>query len=218
MIGLIFGIIGAGVVFAVIFQTAKKIGGSLELDVEKLQKAVEERTVLLDKVRSLSSELVTSDEIGEKGKILNAMRLASESESARFAILQAEIEAVEIRLRELEEIERELQAGTADAVAEFKGIEKQLGEIDAKGEIVIASLAKIQALMGELQAELAQQPEIQSSADSVVKTASETNVIAGHLLVFLRDAAAGYHKLKLRYDALDIEYAQLFEKMQQGGK
>jgi hypothetical protein len=218
MIGVIFGIIGAGVVFALVFQTAKKIGGSQKLDIEKLQKAVEERSVLLDKVRALSSELVTSDEIGEKGKILNAMRLASESESARFAILQAEIEAVEIRLRELEEIERELQAGTTDAVAELRGIEKQLGEIDAKGEVVKASLAQIQALMGGLQAELAQQPDIQSSADSVLKTAGETNVVAANLLVFLRDAAAGYHKLKLRYDALDIEYAQLFEKMQQSGK
>lgn len=218
MIAILLALLGALAVFGIIFQSAKKIGGSQKADIEKLQKAVSEREILLDKVRNLSGELVSADEIGEKGRVLNAMRLASESESARFAILQAEIEAVEIRLRELEEIERELEAGTTDAVAELKGIENQLGDIGTKGDLVSGSLEKIQSLMAGLQGELSQAPEIKADAENVMKIVGETNTITENLLTFLKDAANGYHKLKLRYDALDIEYAQLFEKMQQGGK
>ncbi len=169
---------------------------------------------LLSEVAESIKGLVTTEAIAE----LEARRVQTEetirAEQGRLTITEAELEAIDTRLRELEELKRELEVSNMDAVKELEMLRSQERDIAAQNDAIRnqinASLEQVELLLGQLN----------DSAESVEKlTAAKNELInAEQKCGFYEEQISivnhQYMALKKAYDALDIEYAQLYEKQQ----
>lgn len=134
------------------------------------------------------------------------------AEKGKITITQAELEAVETRLRELEEIERELQTSSIDAAKELEMLQAQSREISLRNEKMKEELDQAVLQLDMLISQLA------SSQEATTKlTEAKTQLTEAQEKCFWYDEQISilnskYMELKKAYDALDIEYAQLYEK------
>ena len=134
------------------------------------------------------------------------------STRGRITITQAELETVEGRLRELEEIERELEASGIETKEEINILEKKQADLASKNQTlqgkISESTQKLEAILGEMEFTAQQQEQIDAMKSQLLQTQEKIDT----LLVQCEEGNQQYFILKQRYDALDIEYAQLYEK------
>ena len=207
--------------------------GATAYVVLSLFRQVQERKVLL-----LENLQVTQEELVEKGKILDEIaetalgvvhqsvidekRVVIEkdletlrSERGRGTIVQAEIEAVDLRLRELEEIQKELENSSMEAAREIEMLRAREKDLELHNDRLKGGLDNIVIEVDKLKHEVASHPE---AIEELEKAKAEMAQTQG-LLSFYGDQIAlvnrKYLDLKRAYDALDIEYAQLYEKQSQ---
>lgn len=194
-----------------LFLFAKSSGGSTQA-VGQLADVVKQRQGLLTELEGLSAELVNVDLLKDKGKELIELLESLKAERGRNTITQAELETVESRLRELEEIERELEASGIETKEELKILNKKQKDLSAKNdtlkEQIAASLSQMDQFMSQMQLTSEMQSQIDTMKTQLVLTQQKIDT----LLMNIELGNEQYFILKKRYDALDIEYAQLFEK------
>lgn len=208
-------IVGLIQVAAIVFALIKLVGAS-----DNQSKSLDENSAkleqqLLDAKTRVDTSLAEMRPLGELQKLVLAARIASDTLKAdrgRVTITQAELETVETRLRELEEIERELEASGIETEEEVKILTKKEQELSAKNaalkEQIRASTEKIDALLGDLQNNAEAQEQVLSMKTKLILTEQK----AEEMVVQIELGNDQYFELKRRYDALDIEYAQLYEK------
>jgi chromosome segregation ATPase len=133
-------------------------------------------------------------------------------EKGRVTITYAELETVEGRLRELHEIERELAASSLETQEELKILQARENELKAKAESlhsqIQASNQQIEMFASELETNEALQEEIARIQVELQQTQSQVTMLRQEI----ESGNRLYFALKRQYDALDIEYAQLYEK------
>ena len=158
-------------------------------------------------------------DVGSAQKIaaeIKTVREALKAERGRIMITQAELETVESRLRELEEIERELEASGIETQQELNILKKKHDELNEKNnhlkEQLNFSLQQLNQLLGEVEMTSQMAEEIDKMRIGVVNTQEKISL----LLMQIENGNDQYFILKKRYDALDIEYAQLYEKFSEG--
>jgi chromosome segregation ATPase len=134
------------------------------------------------------------------------------AERGRNTITQAELETVEGRLRELEEIERELEASGIETKEELKILNKKERELSNKNDALKEEIAASMQKVGELMSQMQVSAEMQAQVDEMKVDLLQTQDKIAMLLQQIEQGNEQYFILKKRYDALDIEYAQLFEK------
>lgn len=173
---------------------------------------VGERKKLLSVFKSLLNQTASGVDATANSAKLEALREDVRVDKGRVAITYAELEALEARLRELHEIERELKASGLETQEELKILqlkEQELrGKNDALKEQLEMSLEKLDELSGELEMNAELEARVQKMKNEITQCYTKTD----QLLVQIEDGNNLYVKLKRRYDALDIEYAQLYEK------
>lgn len=188
-------------------------GGSADgSDLEEVTSQRDERKALLAKVETMLTELVPASEVRTKGQALILAKEALKTERGRVTITQAELETVEGRLRELEEIERELEASGIETKEEINILQKKEKELSSKNDglkqQIQVSTSQIDKLLGEITANAELHEKVQSMKSELLQTLEKIDL----LMVQIEQGNEQYFTMKRRYDALDIEYAQLFEK------
>lgn len=185
---------------------------------ESVNQHIAERKELLARAEQVAGELVEFDELKEKVQAFRLAKEALKTERGRITITQAERETVEGRLRELEEIERELEASGIETKEELSILQKKEKELRSKNESlkgqISTSVAQIDEILAKVELTAQMQEQVQAMKSQMVQTEQQIDI----LLLQIEQGNEQYFILKKRYDALDIEYAQLFEKFSEGDK
>ena len=209
---IVAGIIGAGVgVGLIYFATSKAKGDSGDV-ITTLTQEQELKRGLATKLRDLYGTMV--DVNTAKGSIqdLKGLQESIKAERGRITITQAELETVETRLRELEEIERELEASGLETKEELTILEKKQKELTNKNQglkrKIDDSSMQWDQLIKELESNSQVAEKVQAAKTELVMTQEKIET----LMLQVEQGNEQYFILKRRYDALDIEYAQLYEK------
>lgn len=214
---VIVALIEVGAAVGLMYATFAKRKDAARGVVDAVARQAAEREAILEKVKALSAEMVDLAEL--KGKV-RELRLAKESlktERGRITITQAERETVEGRLRELEEIERELEASGLETKEELTILQKKQKELASKNDglktQISTSVQQMDELLSKIEMTAQQTEQVQAMKAQIIQTEQKIDT----LLLQIEQGNDQYFILKKRYDALDIEYAQLFEKFSEAG-
>ncbi|MCO6429286.1 MAG: hypothetical protein J5J00_00370 [Deltaproteobacteria bacterium] len=212
LIIIIIGLIEAIAIAAVLYVKASKGVSEVRDAVVQVESQLEERKTLLSDLQSVVVQLVDFSSIQAKGYHLIELTEALKAERGRNTITNAELETVEGRLRELEEIERELEASGIETKEELKILNKKERDLNNKNEALKEQIAVSMQKVEELMSQIQMSAELQAKVDEMKVELMQTQERVSSLLQQIEAGNEQYFILKKRYDALDIEYAQLFEK------
>lgn len=209
---IILAVLQVAAVGALSYQRLSKSVGSINAVARAYDTEYQSRQSLLERVKAAYAQMVDIVSYRQKARELISVKENLRTERGRLAITQAELETVESRLRELEEIERELEASSIDTKEEVKILKKKEADLRQKNENLKAQLSssmeKMNAIMGEIELNSQMQEQVQAMKTQILSTQDKIDT----LLLQIQDGNEQYFILKKRYDALDIEYAQLYEK------
>ena len=208
ILGLLESIIVSAVVFCILLKKRLMVQGFNA----KLKENLSSIDLVKQKADSLMSQLVPFEELKGKVKELLKANKTLKLEKGRVSLTQAEQDTVDRRLRELEEIERELDASNIEVKKELDILDGKQREIKIKNESlnlkIQENLQEIERMVSEVKMEDNLKDEILEIKNRLVETQIETQKLTeAHNL-----EKNQYVILKRRFDALDIEYAQLYEK------
>ena len=203
---------GAGLTVFLLYSKVRARKLLLDKNGSVLEKEKKTKAEILQNLSQSVLGLSTVESIDNVRAELAALEESIRSEKGRLSITQAELEAVETRLRELEEIERELENSSLETSQELEMLRSQQREIEVRN----------QSLRQELEGSLFQLnlllDQLAGSAESVTKlNVAKAELTNGEQRVKqieeqIANVNLQYAALKRAYDALDIEYAQLYEK------
>ena len=213
MIGMIIVMVivsglSAGVMFFMISQVKVSVRGSLG----KLEEELAQKKGYYQEIVDTYKQMVNIPEMKIKVDEYLELQESLKAERGRITITQAELETVEARLRELEEIERELEASNIETKEELNILKKKEKELASKNENLKSQLQQSIAQMDTLVGELELSAQMQEQVDNMRGELLATEERVSTLLLQIEQGNEQYFILKTRYDALDIEYAQLYEK------
>ena len=133
-------------------------------------------------------------------------------EQGRYVIAQAELDSLENRLRELDEAARELEASSTETKEELKIIEKKQNDLKSKKEDLRTqiddSTKKIEELVVEIELSTQMRERVLRMKSELLK--AEERI--GTTMVEIDRLNDQYFTMKKKYDALDVEFAQLFQQ------
>jgi len=215
---LLIGVIQAAGIGYYLIKTAKKLNSGSQIALDLLSDEVQQKRKLRETLSALESEMVDPNEVKGAARNFLIARESLKAERGRVTITQAELETIEVRLRELDEIARELQASMTETKEEMKILQRKEGELSNKNQQlktqIADSLSKMDSIMSDIEMTAQMQEHITRMKAEIVKAEEQIET----LLTQITAGNEQYFVLKKRYDALDIEYAQLYEKFaeQQG--
>lgn len=208
----IVGIAEAAVFIGIMFASIAKKRGTISANLEKMSQEVDSRTQLISRVQSCIQQMLPASKMEEGAAELKAVEDALRMERGRRTVTQAELETVENRLRELEEIERELEASSIETKEELNILKKKEKELSAKNDAlktqIAGSMEQMEKMLAEVEMNAQMAAQIQSMRSQIMQAEERIDT----LLLQIEQGNDQYFILKQRYDALDIEYAQLYEK------
>jgi len=180
--------------------------------IRTLENELEARRNLSAEVDEMNAQMVDPKLLAGQVASINSLRESVKVERGRVTITQAELETVEERLRDLEEIERELEASGVGAKEELRILNKKEQELSKKNdqlrEQLGNSMEQLDKLMQELEGNIQAQTEMEKMKRELLQSQEQIT----SLLTEIEQMSEQYFIMKQRYDALDIEYAQLYEK------
>jgi chromosome segregation ATPase len=213
MLGILLtGLIIPAAVVGYMFFLVSQRKGQIRKSLSVLENEFEQKAGLRDQLKSIYVEMVGVLELSGGVSEIKSLQESLKAERGRITITQTELETVETRLCELEEIERELEASNLETKEELKILQKKQAELvrkndQLKGQIA-SSVQELEKVLGELNLTTAMQEQIERMKAEMVLTEQKTEI----LVVQISEINETYVGMKMRYDALDIEYAQLYEK------
>lgn len=182
--------------------------GKKTIEIEKKERIVEE-------LKNLQRDLIPFVSLADRVHDLRLSREQLRAEQGRSSITKAELETLETRLRELDEIERELEASTLETEEEKKIVSKKEADFRKKNDELkdkmMLACNQFEATLDEIGAT----PEQKEQFARMKEEISATQEKVDRLVANIDEGNQEYFVLKQRYDALDIEYAQLYEKFSQ---
>jgi chromosome segregation ATPase len=215
---LLVGIIEAAGIAFFLFKKSKQLNAGSTAAFELLSDEVSKKRELSESLTQLDGEMVDPAELKVAARSYLIARESLKAERGRVTITQAELETIEVRLRELDEIARELEASMTETKEELKILQRKEGELSTRNQQLKAQIAesvsKMDAIMSDIEMSAQMQEHITRMKGEIVKAEEQIET----LLAQITAGNEQYFILKKRYDALDIEYAQLYEKFaeQQG--
>jgi chromosome segregation ATPase len=215
---LVVGLLQALGIGFYLFKMSKKLNAGSQVAFELLSDEVKQKRSISETLMQLESQMVDPVELKTAARSFLIARESLKAERGRVTITQAELETIEVRLRELDEISRELEASMTETKEELKILQRKEGELSNKNAQLKAQIAdsvsKMDSIMSDIEMSAQMQEHITRMKAEIVKAEEQIET----LLTQITAGNEQYFILKKRYDALDIEYAQLYEKFaeQQG--
>ena len=209
---IIIGIVESGVIAYLLWTKLGKVARSKVKTANTLNEELQKRIALKDQISAALQNMIEVRQLRLKGDEYKAAKESLKAERGRITITQAELETVENRLRELEVIERELEASAVETQEEVNILTKKRNELTDKKVSLEQQLLDSDKKMSDVMMKIELSAQMRSTIDKMrhdlVKTQEQIDV----LLEKVRLGNEQYFIMKQRYDALDIEYAQLYEK------
>jgi chromosome segregation ATPase len=209
---LAIALVQALVVGAIVFLRARAANAGRERVYANVLEEVEQKRALWDQVQKLSSELADPKELAERIRNFAVARESLKAERGRVTIAQAELDMIEVRLRELEEIHRELEASTTETKEELRILQRKEDELKAKNDNLRVQIAetnsKMEVLLSEIEVSAQMQEQVVNLKAELLRSEEQVQT----LLNEIQKGNEQYFILKRRYDALDVEYAQLYQQ------
>lgn len=209
---LAIALVQALVVGAIVFLRARAANAGRERVYANVLEEVEQKRALWEQVQKLSSELADPKELAERIRNFAVARESLKAERGRVTIAQAELDMIEVRLRELEEIHRELEASTTETKEELRILQRKEDELKAKNDNLRVQIAetnsKMEVLLSEIEVSAQMQEQVVNLKAELLRSEEQVQT----LLNEIQKGNEQYFILKRRYDALDVEYAQLYQQ------
>ncbi len=209
---IVVALILPAVFIGAMYTIVSKRKSDMRKALSALEDELKQKTELRGELHQIYTQMVPILEVHTQLKELQTMQEALKAEKGRITITQTELETVENRLCELEEIERELEASGIETKEELKILQKKEVDLKNKNEAlknqIAMSTTQLEITVKELTLSTVHQEKIERMKAELVSTEEKME----GLLVQISEMNQQYVTLKMRYDALDIEYAQLFEK------
>jgi len=203
---------GGGAVVARVYGQVRARQAAMDENFDILKEEIETRRGILEQIGQHVLGLTSAEKISELSQDLVHNEDELRSEQGRITITQAELDAIENRLRELEEIERELEASAIEASREVEMLRSQERDVRARNDGLRAqlesSMLQIDNLLNQLQNSTAAQEQLTRLKGELIETQEKTEWYTEEICRLNEK----YLSLKKAYDAIDIEYAQLYEK------
>ncbi len=205
-------LIGFGAIYFVVSRGLFKNAEKRQREVRFLENELAVKNEMLSKFAQFSVQLIRGDYVHNLQARVSTVAEDLKTEQKRAELTQSELLAQENRLRELDEIEKELEISNYEAakeLAELRAEEEKIAERNLKmRQELNDSLGKLDRLLVELQ-------HSKEAVERLNHTKSELIAVEEKIDWFEREITevnGKYAMMKNSYDALDIEYAQLYEK------
>ena len=208
IIGLVEAIGLAAAMYVIVSKKKSTMGGAAD----KLEDELKLRQGYESQLNSLFAGLVKIDQLVQQADIIRNLQESLKAERGRITITQAELETVETRLRELDEIERELEASSLETKEELKILKRKEGDLGQKNSTLKQQLEITRENMSKILTDIQLSAEMQDQIRAMQSEIMSCEQKIDDLLLRIEQGNEQYFILKSRYDALDIEYAQLYEK------
>jgi chromosome segregation ATPase len=195
-----------------LFLKGKKNSGGGSGVIESYDAELATKQGLLARFEAVVPGLVDSSQMIERLREMILVRESLKAERGRVTITQAELETIEVRLRELDEIARELEASALETKEELKILQKKERELTQKNDTLKGQIAQSLTDLDQVIGQIELTAQMQEQIANIKAEMARTDVQIATLLSGIQEGNEQYFILKRRYDALDIEYAQLYEK------
>jgi|APGre2960657423_1045063.scaffolds.fasta_scaffold124868_1 chromosome segregation ATPase len=216
LIILIVGILQAAVVGVVIFLRARAVNAGRESVYANVLAEVGEKRALWTRIQELSHEMADPQQLLLSAKAFTTARESLKAERGRVTIAQAELDMIEVRLRELEEITRELEASTTETKEELKILQRKEEDLKSKNDHLRIQIAETTSKMETIMSEIEMSAQMQEQVLKLRGDLLQSEEQGQTLLNEIQRGNEQYFILKRRYDALDVEYAQLYQQFNEG--
>lgn len=197
---------------ALLFRRALTAGRAANIAHSHIKEELNLKQDLWSRIEQLRGEMADAEEYEQANKDLAIARESLKAERGRVIILQAELEGIEVRLRELDEINRELEASALETREELKILQKREGELKTKNEELRVQIAdstvKMEALMSEIEMSVQMQEQVKVMRADLLRCEEQVETLMNEI----QKGNEQYFVSKRRYDALDVEYAQLYQQ------
>lgn len=209
---ILVGLIEAGAIIGLMYSVIAKHRKAIRNSLSSLQDNLKEKESFVERLSGVFAKLDSLSDLKRKVREFKSGREALKAERGRITITQAELETVEARLRDLEEIERELEASNLETQQESNILKKKEKELTEKNEKLKKQLHESNTQMTNLMNNLEMSAQVREKLNAMQTELLKTEDKISSLLTQVEESNTQYIQLKVRYDALDIEYAQLYEK------
>ncbi|MEY4668884.1 MAG: hypothetical protein RL518_1583 [Pseudomonadota bacterium] len=209
---LVIAVVQSLLVGVFLFRRAMLEGQEASSGNEHVREELELKRELWGRLESLQREMANPQEYEKAKAEVNGIRETLKAERGRVIIAQAELESVEVRLRELDEVNRELEASALETKEELKMLQKREGDLKTKNEELRVQIAdsttKLEALMSEIEMSIQMQEQVKVMQADLLKSEQQVETLMNEI----EKGNEQYFIAKRRYDALDVEYAQLYQQ------
>lgn len=181
---------------------------------EIIEREIATKSEILEDLAKISLGLTERQEIEKVVEDIASVEEKIRSERGKATITEAEIEAIDLRLRELEELKRELEVSSLDSARELEMLKSQQRDLAARNDVLRQQLSSSSEQIDYLLGVLTHSAE---GTERMMKLKAELADMEQKIESYMEQIAflnQKYMSLKQAYDALDIEYAQLYEKQQ----
>jgi chromosome segregation ATPase len=210
---VIVGIAEALIVGLIVFNRARHLNDDAVFEYETLKDEVQQKRDLWSRVEALRAELGDEKEFTLKAREYISARETLKIERGQAMLSQVELETLEGRLRELEEISRELEASATETKEELKILQRKQDELSSKNAAlrgqIADSVSKMEALMAEIEMTAQMQEQVNQMRSELLRSEEKIQTMLNQI----QQSNEQYFNLKRRYDALDVEYAQLYQQL-----
>lgn len=204
-----------GVVFFILLR-ARRINDSNKEIYDNLEDEIRQKKELLQAVEQARSELAPEEEFLLAVRKYQVAQELLREEQGRYIIAQADLDALENRLRELDEAARELEASSTETKEELKIIEKKHSDLKNKNEDlriqINDSTKKIEKLVVEIELSTQMRERVLRMKSELLKAEERID----STMLEIDKINDQYFTMKKKYDALDVEFAQLFQQFSEG--
>lgn len=205
---------GLAIVALALLRRSGRLDTVLRENLRHLREEIHKKEEFLRELSRLAKGLALPADVSELDAQLNDLNEAVQTERGRITITETEREALDMRLRELESIQRQIDEGNRDVLSELDILRNEEREINAKTQALALRLKESSLKMNSLTDELSNYP---SAVQRIAALKKELAEVEKRCLYFQEQIArvnAGYILLKKAYDVLDGEYALHYEKQQ----
>jgi chromosome segregation ATPase len=197
----------------VVFNRAKHSNDDKIKAHELLQDEVQQKKELWGRVQAFQSEMAGENELNQAAQRFREARESLKAERGRATLTRAELEALEVRLRDLEEIGRELEASSTETKEELKILQRKEDELRTRNEAlrnqIADSLSKMEEIIAEIEMSAQMQEQVAVMKSELLRSEEKIQTMLNEI----QQNNEQYFNLKRRYDALDVEYAQLYQQL-----
>lgn len=209
----LLGLIQAGLIAVFVFHRVRHMNDHKVQAYELLSDEVQQKRELWARVETAKADLIGQRDIAEQARHFLAARESLKVERGKVTMAQAELEAHEVRLRELEEIGRELEASSTETKEELKILQRKEIDLRSRNDAlrgqIADSIAKMDSLIAQIEMTVQMQEQVAIIKSEILRAEEKIQTVLNDI----QHSNEQYFNLKKRYDALDVEYAQLYQQL-----